>query len=176
MTISRSLIGLTLMGIVATGCWFAAQGADAPKVDEAALARTRKKVQMIDDMQKTAIVLITQHYVKEDSDLPAGAAFIALFDAMKKKGWYESRLLDATGEPYEKKNVAKDDFEKKAIAELKAGKPYYDEVISKEGKPYLRAATIIPVVLQKCTMCHENYKKAKPGEAIGAIGYTIAIE
>lgn len=164
------------IGLIAAGCWYTLPAAEAPKVDEKALARTRKQVKMIDDLHKTAVVLITKHYVNENSDLPAGSAAIALFDAMKKNGWYESRLLDASGEPYNKKNVASDDFEKKAIAELKAGKPYYDEVITKDGKPYLRAATIVPVVMQKCTMCHENYKKAKPGEAIGAIGYTIAIE
>jgi hypothetical protein len=144
--------------------------------EDAALARTRKTVRMIDDFHKTAIVLITTHYVDEKSDLPAGAAFIALFEGMKKKGWYESRLLDATGSPLEEKNRPRDDFEKKAIAELKAGKPYYDEVITKEGKRYLRAATAVPVVMKKCTLCHENYKDVKEGAAIGAIGYILPIE
>jgi hypothetical protein len=37
-------------------------------------------------------------------------------------------------------------------------------------------ATPIPVVLKKCTLCHPAYEKAKPGEPIGALGYTIAIE
>lgn len=176
MTMVRSLVALALFGGIAAGCWYVAQAADAPKVDEKALARTRKQVKMLDDLHKTAVVLITKHYVNENSDLPAGSAAIALFAAMKDKGWYESRLLDVSGEPYNKKNVPSDDFEKKAAAEIKAGKGYYDEVVSKDGKPYLRAATAVPVVMQKCTMCHENYKKFKGNEAIGAIGYLMPIE
>jgi Na+/phosphate symporter len=42
-----------------------------PAVRKAALKRTRKQVKMLDDLYKTAVVLITKHYVTEDSDLPA---------------------------------------------------------------------------------------------------------
>lgn len=152
--------------------------ADAPAAtpDAAALARTRKQVRMLDDLYKTAVVLITEHYVSEKADLAAGSAFQALFAAMKKKGWHEVRLLDATGQPYEEKNAPADDFERRAIAALKSGKPYFDEVVARDGKSYLRAATPIPVVMKKCTLCHEHYADAKPGEAIGALGYTILIE
>ena len=37
-------------------------------------------------------------------------------------------------------------------------------------------ATPLPVVLAKCTMCHEHYKQAKPGEPIGALSYTLRID
>jgi hypothetical protein len=40
----------------------------------------------------------------------------------------------------------------------------------------LRAITPVPVVMQKCVMCHEHYRDAKPGEAIGAISYSVPIE
>ncbi|MCA9228763.1 MAG: DUF3365 domain-containing protein, partial [Planctomycetales bacterium] len=73
-------------------------------------------------------------------------------------------------------NVAKDEFEKQAIEKLKNGESYVDEVVVKDGKPYLRAATIVPVVMQKCTLCHPHYEQAKKGAAIGAIGYTLPIE
>ena len=103
-------------------------------------------------------------------------AAIALFDAMKKKGWHEVRLLDASGDPIEDKNTAQDEFEKKAVAALKSGKPYYEQIVEREDEQYLRAATPIPVVMEKCTMCHENYKDVKKGQAIGALSYTIKIE
>ena len=131
---------------------------------------------MLDDVSKSAVVLITEHYVQEDSDLPAGTAAIALFDAVKKKGWHEVRLLDATGEPIEEKNSPRDAFEKKAVQQLKAGEVWYEEEVKKEGKRYLRAATPIPVVLKKCTMCHENYKQFSGAQPIGALSYTIPIE
>ena len=59
-------------------------GDEAPKKD-LALERTRKQVRMLDDIYKTAVVLITTHYVNDEDDLPAGSAAIALFDAVKKK-------------------------------------------------------------------------------------------
>ncbi len=146
------------------------------KKEDPAIERTRKQVRMLDDLYKTSIVLITTHYVEEDSDLAAGDAFQALFKTMKDKGWHEVRLLDATGEPYDDDNSPKDAFEKQAVKQLKAGKSYVDEVITKDGKPYLRAATAIPVVMKKCVMCHDHYADVPEGQAIGALGYTIPIE
>jgi hypothetical protein len=154
----------------------AAQEKAAQKPADPAVERARKQVQMLDDLYKTAIVLITEHYVEEDSDLAAGSAFQALFKAMKDKGYHEVRLLDATGEPYEAKNAPSDDFEKAAIAALKSGAKGHEQIVEKNGQRYLRVATPIPVVMKKCVLCHEQYAKAKPGEAIGALGYTIKVE
>ena len=76
----------------------------------------------------------------------------------------------------EEKNSPQDEFEKTAVKQLKAGKSWHEEVVEKDGKRYLRAATPIPVVLEKCVMCHDNYKDVKRNEPIGAISYTIAIK
>jgi len=141
-----------------------------------AAERTRKQVRMLDDLYKTAVVLITEHYVEEDSDLPAGTAAIALFDSMKQKGWHDVRLLDATGKPIDDENSPRDAFEKKAVEQLKAGQSYYEEIVDQMGERTLRAATPIPVVLQKCVMCHEHYADAKKGAPIGVLSYTLRIE
>jgi hypothetical protein len=146
------------------------------KAEDAAVARTRKQVQMLDDLYKTAIVLVTENYVDEASDLAAGAAFQKLFEAMRKKGHHDVRLLDATGQPYNEKNLPRDDFEKAAVAALKSGKQTYEELVNKDGKRFLRVATPIPVVMKKCTLCHPAYEKAPAGQAIGALGYTIQVE
>ncbi len=143
---------------------------------KAAVERTRKTVKMLDDVYKSAIVLITDKYVNSEKDYPAGSAAIDLFAAIQKKGWHEVRLLDVTGEPYDPENVAKDTFEKAGVKQMKAGKDYYEEIIQKDGKPYLRAMTPVPVVMQKCVMCHPHYADAKKGEAIGAVSYTLPIE
>lgn len=150
------------------------KGKDGPAPE--AVERTRKTVKMLDDVYKTAVVLITDKYVNDEKDFPAGSAAIALFSEIGKKGWHEVRLLDVTGEPYEPKNVANDDFEKAGVKELKAGKAYYEQIVKKDGKPYLRAMTAVPVVMQKCVMCHPHYADAKKGEAIGAISYTLPVE
>ncbi|MBI1309938.1 DUF3365 domain-containing protein [bacterium] len=150
--------------------------AEKKEKKDPAVERTRKTVRMLDDLYKTVVVLITEHYVNETDDLAAGSAAVALFDAMKKKGWHEVRLIDVTGEPYNEDNVAKDAFEKEAVSKMKAGEAWYDEVQEKDGKRILRAATPIPVVMEKCTMCHPHYKDAKKGAAIGLLSYTIAVE
>jgi hypothetical protein len=114
--------------------------------------------------------------VNSKQDYPAGRAAKKLFSEISKKGSHEVRLIDATGEPYDAKNVAQDDFDREGLKQLKAGKASYDQVIQRDGKPYLRAITPIPVVMDKCVMCHDNYKQAKKGEPIGALTYTMPIE
>lgn len=148
----------------------------APGNDEAAVARTRKQVKMLDDLYKTAVVLITETYVTDEKSVSAGMAAGLLFDAMRKKGHHDVRLLDATGHPYDDANVAKDDFEKSAIKALSGGKDYFEEVQTIDGVQYLRAATAVPVVLEKCKLCHPHYKDAKAGQAVGALSYKLKIE
>jgi hypothetical protein len=172
----RGLMAMSVVGALAAAWLWTSAFAQEKKAADPALERTRKQVRILDDVYKTAIVLITENYVTEASDLAAGAAFQKLFDAMRQKGHHDVRLLDATGQPYDDANSPRDDFEKAAVKSLKEGKPYYEQVVEKDGKRYLKAATPIPVVLQKCTLCHPAYEKAKPGEPIGALGYTIQIE
>lgn len=176
MTRRRALICTTIATILGA-IWFLSPLEGAPaSVDPAAVKRTRKTVRMLDDVYKTAVVLITQHYVVDEDSLPAGTAAKALFAAIKEKGWHEVRLLDATGEPYDDSNVAADDFEKSAIQQLLKGKDFVDTVEQRKDGPVLRAATPIPVVLEKCIMCHENYRNVKKGQPIGALLYTIPVE
>jgi hypothetical protein len=146
------------------------------KADTAAAARARKMVLMLDDVYKTAIVLITDKYVRDKKDYPAGRAAIKWFADISKKGSHQVRLIDATGDPYSPGNVAEDDFDKEGIKQLKAGKDYYERLVQKEGKPYLRAITPIPVVMDKCILCHENYRGVKKGVPIGALTYTVPLE
>ncbi|MDZ4852967.1 MAG: DUF3365 domain-containing protein [Pirellulaceae bacterium] len=164
--------GLILAGgMIVTAIGMAA---DQPQ-NSRAIERTRREIRMLDDIYKTSIVLITTHYVDDKNALPAGSAFKALFEAVKKKGWHEVRLLDATGDPYEPANAPKEGFEKRAIEKIVAGQAYYDEVVTEDGKQFLLGATAIPVVMEKCTLCHDNYKNLPPGKAIGALGYKVPI-
>ena len=147
----------------------------APKADPT-LTTARQQLLMLDDLYKTAIVLITEHYVNKETGGSGATAAKALFSAMKEKGHHEVRLIDTTGAPYNDENLAKDKFEKKAVEELKKGKATYEQVETRDDGRYLRFATAVPVVMDKCVMCHESYKDAKPGEAIGALTYTLKIQ
>ena len=141
-----------------------------------AIERTRRQVKMLDDVYKGGIVLITKHYVNGSEDLPAGTAFKKLFEAAKEKGWHEVRLVDATGDPFNDENVPISDFEKKAIKALKAGKSFVDETVTENEVRYLLAATPIPVVMEKCTMCHSNYDFEDKGQVVGALTYRIPVD
>jgi len=154
----------------------AAQQEQRAEPDAAAVERARKTVRMLDDVYKTAIVLITDKYVRDKKDYPAGRAAVAWFKAISKKGWHEVRIIDATGEPHNDANVAKDDFDREGIRQLKAGRSFYDDVVHVGGKDYLRAITPIPLVMEKCVMCHANYGAVKKGEPIGALTYKVPLE
>ncbi len=170
-------IGMSLL--LGTTLWCLGSGLPAAdRENDAAVKRTRRQVKMLDDLYKTAVVLITQHYVTEDSDLPAGTAAKALFAAMKKKGWHEVRLVDATGNPLNDENKPRDAFEKDSIKKLLAGESWVEEVVKvkKSKTRHLRVTTAVPVVLAKCTLCHENYKGLPKNRAIGGLSYTVPIE
>lgn len=156
-----------------------AAGGDGPTgkaPPKAAVERARKTVRMLDDIYKQTIVLITDKYVKAKGDYAAGRAAVLLFKNISKSGSHTVRLLDATGEPYDPNNVAKDDFEREGIRRLKKGAKIHEQVVEIDGKPQLRSITPVPVVMARCVMCHENYAKAKKGEPIGAISYIVPIE
>jgi len=149
-----------------------APAGDKKGPDKAALERTRDTVKMLDDLYKTAVVSITNSYVEGQASVPAAMVAKDVFDAMHKKGYHHARLIDATGKPKNKANVAKTEFEKKAVTQMKAGKGYYEEVGQVDGKDVLRVATVVPVVLKQCAVCHGK----KEGDLLGAIIYEIAIK
>lgn len=144
-----------------------------PAKNDPAVERARREVRMLDDLYKNAVVQITTHYVDGVKDVSAGTAAKLLFAAMKKGGWHDVRLLDATGKPIVEENSPRDDFEKAAIKALLAGKPSPEEVVEIDGKKYYRVATPVPVVMEKCVMCHDHYEGQKG--AIGALSYTIPL-
>jgi len=141
--------------------------------EDPAITRTRQQALMLDDLYKTVIVLVTEHYVKDPSILSAASAGKAIFAAMKEKGWHEVRLVGLTDVINNPENKPADDFEKTAKKKLLAGDGSYEEVISKDGKRYLRIATPVPVVMEKCVMCHANFKGNKGN--IGTLAYTLPL-
>jgi len=178
----KSLLSLTacLVALVAVTAGSPAPAEETAKQTAAQptpaeLERSRKLVQLLDNIFKQTIVMVTDKYVHDESDFAAGSAAVLLFQNISDSSEHNIRLLDATGEPYDAENTAKDAFERKGISQLKAGKPGYEEVVQRDGESFLRAMTPVPVVMDKCIMCHSHYADAKPGEPIGAISYTIPI-
>ncbi len=142
----------------------------------AAVDRARKTIQMLDGIYKQAVVLITDKYVNDTSDFAAGSAAVLWFDAITKGGTHQVRLIDATGDPNNPANVAQNAFEREGIRQLREGEAYYEQVVNEDGQFHLRAVTAVPVVMEKCVMCHAHYSNAAEGLAIGAISYRMPIE
>jgi hypothetical protein len=172
---SSPLFGLGLLFAALAAYGISAAGdkpADKIKVDPAALERTRESVKMLDDLYKNAVVIITKTYVEQQADTPAAAVAKELFVAMHKNKWHLARLVDATGKPKRKANAPKTDFEKRGVAQMNAGKKYFEEIGEKDGKPVLRVATVVPALMPQCVTCHGG----KQGRVLGAIVYEVPIK
>ena len=128
---------------------------------------------MLDDLYKTAVVLITEHYVQDTSTLSAATAAKALFQTMQENGWHEVRLLGLTDELRNPENAPADEFETAAAAALLAGGSSHEEVVTDAGNESLRLATALPVVMEKCVMCHPSWE-GNTG-SIGALSYTVPL-
>ena len=173
----RRNAAIVVSGTLLAGLWLAsvlgANAADKKKAaDDPALARARREVRMLDDLYKTAVIYINDVYVKDATSHAAGAAARDLFDAMRKKKWHDARLIDATGEPINDDNKPKDKFEEAAVAKLKAGEASYEEVTEEDGEKYLRVATVVPAVNEKCLLCHPNFKV---NDVLGGISYKLKL-
>lgn len=175
----RPLFGAALMGLIAGAAVLCAgrpnpglaAGATAP--DREAVQRAHDTVKMLDDLHKGYVVTITATYVKAQERTPAAHVAKKVFAHMEKSGWGTARLIDATGSPTNKANVAKTKFEKRAIEKLNAGESYYSEIAHKDNQPVLRAATRVPVVMKQCINCHPGYKE---GDLLGALVYEVPIK
>lgn len=139
-----------------------------------AVERTRQQVDMLDTLYKTTIVLITDKYVSDPSKYSGASAAKALFSTMEENGFHEVRLVGLT-DILINPNVNKpnDSFEEEAKRKLTSGEASHEEVVTIDGKRYLRKATPVPVVLEKCAMCHANFKNNDG--IIGALSYTVPI-
>ena len=179
-SLARSLAMASVLGLVAMvafSTFLPEATGQNNQSEDAALKRTRKTVQMLDDIYKGGIVAITDNYVNDRDTIPAGTAFKQVFKSAQEKGWHTVRLVDGLDDPLNDENAPNDDFEKKALKALVAGKTgWYEAEETVNGKRTLRVATAIPVVFEKCVMCHDNYADVPKGQAVGALTYKITIE
>lgn len=164
-------VGLAAMAGVLVG-FGSVRAGDAAAPSKEAVERTRDEVKKLDDLYKTAVVGITKTYVTQQFDTPAAKIAADVFMAMKAKGYHHARLIDATGKPKSEENIAKTAFEKAAVKAMKDGKAYYEEMGEVDGKPVLRAATVVPAVMKACAGCHGK----KEGDLLGTIVYELPIK
>ncbi|GAX62621.1 ribulose 1,5-bisphosphate carboxylase, large subunit [Candidatus Scalindua japonica] len=140
---------------------------------EKAIKRGRQTVKMLDEMYKTFIVLVTDEYVKDETMFSALTISKKVFERMSAKGWYNARLLDATGDPHNPDNSARTKFERDAIEAFIDGKSFYEKVEKVDGVYYYKAATSVSIVTDGCTICHPHNKQ---GDLLGGISYSFPLD
>lgn len=166
-------VAATATALAALAMLLAAAAAAEEPTPGLTVEQARREVRLLDDLYKTAIVYMNDVYVEDADSVAAGETARKLFAAMKAKGWHEARLVDATGEPLNDENKPQNDFEKAAIQKIRTGELYYDKVVREDDRNYLRAATLVPVVNEKCVLCHPGNKV---GGVLGAITYKIPLD
>lgn len=174
-TLKLSVAVTLFAAAIVAGAWAAESRTDSTsgKTDQkTALTRARREVRLLDDLYKNSIVFVNDTYVEDESSTPAGTVFRGIFEAMKKKGWHDARLIDATGDPINSDNVPRAGFEQQAIKKLLAGETYLEQVVRDGDQEILQAVTVVPVVNNKCLICHPNHKV---GDVLGGISYRIPL-
>jgi hypothetical protein len=173
----RLPVGLAVLAVsaalVMTAVGRRSRAAETAGPDRAAVQRAHDTVKLLDDLHKGYVVNITATYVKAQERTPAAHVAKKVFEHVEKNGGPKVRLIDATGAPASRANVARTDFEKRAVGKLNGGADYFEEVGTAGGKPVLWAATRVPVVMQQCITCHPGYKQ---GDLLGALVYEVPIK
>lgn len=165
-----TLAGLTLL--VACSLLRAGRAAEEPAPVRMPLAQARQTVDLLNDAYVNAVVVTHSTYVK-DRGTPAAATMARrVFASMKAKGWPETRWLSTTGRPFNPDANPRDQFERDAVAALKAGKPRFERVERAAGGAHLRVVTLVPLVDQSCAMCHT---RDKVGDPIGGLAYIVPL-
>lgn len=141
--------------------------------DDRSLSWTRRQVLMLDDLYKAADGLILERYVHDPATVSAASTLKAIFAEMKKKGWHEARLIGLTDQLFNEENKPQDDFEIEAANQLRAGAASYEQIISTEGKRFLRFATPMIVSNTRCAKCHANFRENKG--VIGSFVYRVPV-
>jgi hypothetical protein len=165
--LGASLLVLGGIGFVTWPSLPAADPASTAAVDSA-----RRETKMLDTLYKTAIVSVTDFYVEDETSTAAATSFKPVFKAMKDNQYHEVRLVDGLGEAINPDNSPRDDFEKEAMKAMLAGEASFERVETVDGKSQLRTMTTLPMVMQKCVLCHENYRDKK---IIGGVAYVVPI-
>ncbi len=167
------LVGCAMLS--AGACWHYAAGNESiqTKEKDREIRRSRRETKMLDTLYKTAIVSVTQTYVQDGSSTAAITTFQPVLKAMKEGKWHEVRLVDGLGDPINPENAPKDAFEKRAIKEMLAGKELIDAIETVDGREVLRTMTILPMALDKCILCHENYRGKK---IVGGVSFQVPIQ
>lgn len=131
-----------------------------PSVEEA-----RGRARLLHEAMHATLQVVHLEYYREDEALKLPAATMKMvFRELAKRHGVELRWLAVNTEPMNVEHKPRDEFEKRAVAALSAGKDEYEAIA---GGTYRLAS---PVTLSSdCLKCHEPNRRSNRDRAAGLI-------
>lgn len=140
----------------------AAPPADPPLT----LVEARRLIRMMNDIYVAGVFKTHSMYV-HDPGTPAAVTWAKqVIREVRGKGWPEARIFAATDRPLNPENAVEGDFERRALAAFRAGKPD----LERANGGMLYYSVPIRIQDQSCLTCHV---RARPGELAGGVSYRI---
>lgn len=166
--ITASLVALPVAAIVAAGAaaplYVGSASGDVAQAEQTTAALAGALVSAV-----ASISDATPHDATPEQ-IAAGSAAISMLFAECQRDF---RLIDASGDPLDSKNLPQGSFEVDALAELVSnGGGSVQEVING------RLRTVVALtndMHMNCVSCHTNYGEFEPGSVIGAASFMVKI-
>lgn len=136
-----------------------------PDVVRVSVPEARRQAALLHSAMHTALQLVHHRYYKEDEGLPIPAAVVReMFADVESEQPVRLRWLVVEGQAMNTDHLARDEFERSAVAALHADQPAHEQV---EGGLYRRAA---PITLSNaCLKCHVPDRKSTENRTAGLI-------
>jgi hypothetical protein len=135
----------------------------------AAVAVARERAKLLHDIYSTTLDVIHRHYFRPERAVLPARAMEDVFDDMAQVSGDKAQWISVNTKAMSNQHTPKTPFEKKAAAELSAGKEEYEVV---ENGVYQRAG-VIPL-RGICVNCHDKHFSG-PSKSTRLAGLVISI-
>lgn len=119
------------------------------KHSDAAIAAARERAKLLHDVYTTTLDVMHHRYFRRDGPVLPARAMEDIFEEMAELSGSYANWIAVNTKAMSTNHEPSTDFEKKAAAEIAAGKTEYETV----GKAVYRRATAIPLQ-SSCVGCH----------------------
>lgn len=129
------------------------------------VTEARRQAEVLHSVMHATLQRVHHRYYREDEGLPIPAAVLSeVFDDIAEEEQVQLRWLVVEGQPMNTDHNPQDQFERDAVAALKAGKSAHEEIAV---ETYRRAA---PITLSNhCLKCHVPDRKSTEDRTAGLI-------
>jgi hypothetical protein len=124
---------------------------------ETEVAAARERAKLLHDVYSTTLDVMHHHYFRRDGPVLPARAMEDVFEEMAGRSGISANWISVNTKAMSVSHEPRTSFEKKAAAEISAGKKEYEFV----GKGVYRRAAVIPL-RSGCVGCHTDMFKEAP--------------